>query len=250
VLAHPVPGHGTGELLPGPGHLELRGVSAAGALKEVDLAVSGGKAVAVVGRSGSGKSLLAALAGRLADPDAGEILLDGVPLAGLRKDVLRREVAYAFARPVLFGETVADAVGFGSVRCSRRLIELAAETACADPFIRRLPEGYDTALGDAPMSGGEAQRIGLARAFARPSRLLILDDATSSLDTATELQVSEAVLGRFSDRTRLIVAHRAATAAEADLVIWLEDGRVRGCGTHHVLWLDRDYRAVFGADRP
>jgi ATP-binding cassette subfamily B protein len=104
------------------------------------------------------------------------------------------------------------------------------------------------------MSGGERQRVGLARAFAHGGRLLILDDATSSLDTVTEYQVARALTEELRDRTRLIVAHRAATAARADLVVWLEDGRIRGRGTHEALWRDPGYRAVFQvagpSDRP
>ncbi|MEO3813697.1 ATP-binding cassette domain-containing protein [Sphaerisporangium sp. B11E5] len=125
------------------------------------------------------------------------------------------------------------------------IVRAAAAAAAADSFIRRLPRGYDTALDDAPMSGGERQRIGLARAFAHGGRVLILDDATSSLDTVTEHQVARALTERLRGRTRLIVAHRAATASRADLVVWLDGGRVRGRGTHDELWKDPEYRAIF-----
>lgn len=247
VLAHPAPRYGTDELPPGNGQLRFQGVDA-DVLREIDLTVPGGRATAVVGCSGAGKSRLAALSGRLADPEQGEVLLDGVPLTRLAEDELRGAVAYAFARPVLFGETMADAIAFGRQERAGEQIRAAARAACADGFIRRLPDGYGTPLRDTPMSGGELQRVGLARAFANTGRLLILDDATSSLDTATELQITEAILDRFSDRTRLIIAHRAATAARADQVIWLENGRVRACDAHDVLWRDPDYRAVFGVD--
>jgi ATP-binding cassette subfamily B protein len=245
ILARPVRRYGTRNLQPGSGRLEFRGV-AAGGLHEVDLTVPGGRAVAVVGRSGAGKSLLAALAGRLADPDRGEILLDGVPLHRLSRAALRDAVGYAFARPALFGDTVGDAIAFGREDVPEDRVRTAAATACADRFIERLPAGYRTRVQDAPLSGGELQRIGLARAFAHPGRLLVLDDATSSLDTATEMQVTSALLGPLSDRTRLIIAHRAGTAARADLVVWLDGGRVRACGGHAELWRDPDYRAVFG----
>ncbi|GAA3959138.1 ABC transporter ATP-binding protein [Actinomadura viridis] len=251
ILAEPPRAHGTATLPPGPGRLEFRGVSAGGVLDGLDLVVPGGLAVAVVGRAGSGKATLAALAGRLADPDRGEVLLDGVPLRRLSRDALRGAVGYAFARPVLLGDTVGDAIGLGAGPGPEgppeaRLRE-AARAACADGFVRRLPRGYGTPLADAPMSGGEIQRIGLARAFARPGRLLVLDDATSSLDTATELRITEALLGPLGDRTRLVTAYRAGTAARADLVVWLEAGRVRGCGRHADLWRDPAYRAVFAA---
>jgi ATP-binding cassette subfamily B protein len=235
ILDRPVPSYGSAALPPGPGRLEFRSVSAASVLDGLDLLVPGGGSVAVVGRSGAGKSLLAALAGRLADPDAGQILLDGVPLASLGRGELRHAVGYAFARPALFGATIAEAIGGDAVA--------AARAACADPFIRRLPDGYRTPPSEAPLSGGELQRLGLARAFAHPGRVLVLDDATSSLDTVTEVQVGD-VLTR-DGRTRLIIAHRVGTAARADLVAWLDGGRVRACAPHHELWPDPDYREVF-----
>lgn len=228
------------------GRLELRDVTVRvdgrPVLRDIDLAVPGGAVVAVVGRSGSGKSLLAAVAGRLADPDGGEVLLDGVPLRRLGRAALRRAVGYAFERPVLFGSTLAEAIAVGR---PQEVARAAAMAAAADPFIRKLPRSYDTLVDEAPMSGGERQRVGLARAFAHGGRLLILDDATSSLDTVTEYQVARALTEQLRDRTRLIVAHRAATAARADLVVWLEGGRIRGRGAHEVLWGDPDYRAVF-----
>jgi ATP-binding cassette subfamily B protein len=120
----------------------------------------------------------------------------------------------------------------------------AARAAHAHEFVSRLPDGYDTPLAEAPMSGGEAQRLGLARAWPA-QRVLVLDDATSSLDMVTEMQIAQA-LTEPRGRTRLIVTHRAATAARADLVVWLEAGRLRGVGPHARLWCDPDYRAVFG----
>ncbi|WP_043634747.1 ABC transporter ATP-binding protein [Nonomuraea candida] len=219
-----------------PGALEFRDVAVNG-LTVGDLTIPGGSVTAVVGRSGAGKSLLAALAGRLVDPDRGAVLLDGVPLPELTEEELRRAIGYAFERPVLVGETIGDAIGPEPAG--------AAGDACADAFIRRLPLGYDTPLAEAPMSGGERQRIGLARAFAQGERLLVLDDATSSLDTVTERQVGRALTTDPRGRTRLIAAHRLATAARADQVVWLEDGKVRARGPHQELWQDPAYRRVF-----
>ncbi|MEW1777285.1 ABC transporter ATP-binding protein [Streptomyces sp. NPDC086777] len=251
VLALPAPAHGSRPLPPGPGRLELRAVTARRGdrtvLDGVDLAVPGGTALAVVGRSGTGKSLLAELAGRLADPDAGEVLLDGVPLPALCHDALRRAVTCAFARPALLGRSVADTIAFGLTTPSAAEIRSAAARAQADTYIRRLPGGWATRLTDAPRSGGESQRLGLARAFAHPGRLLILDDALSSLDTVTEHRVTAALLAPGPGPTRLIVAHRPSTAAKADAVAWLDGGRVRAVGTHAELWRDPEYRAVFGA---
>ncbi|MGQ4477062.1 ABC transporter ATP-binding protein [Streptomyces sp. SAS_276] len=250
ILAVPTPAHGHRQLLPGPGHLELRGVTARHGertvLDGIDLVIPGGTTLAVVGRSGAGKSLLAAIAGRLTDPDAGEVLLDGVPLRALRQDVLRTAIGYAFDRPALLGTTVEDTIAFGPHPPSPARVREAARLAHADPFIRRLPHGYATRVADAPHSGGESQRLGLARAFAHDTRVLILDDALSSLDTITEHRITNSLTGPDTTGTRLLIAHRATTAARADLVAWLDGGRVRAVGTHAELWGSAGYRGVFG----
>ncbi|MFI1676562.1 ABC transporter ATP-binding protein [Streptomyces sp. NPDC020607] len=251
VLAEPGTEHGAAELPPTGGLLELRGVRASrggrAVLDGIDLTVPAGSTVAVVGRSGAGKSLLAALAGRLADPDEGDVRLDGVPLDSLSREELRREVGYAFERPALLGGTLEGTIGFGAPRPAPDRVREAARAARADPFITRLPDGYATPCAEAPLSGGEAQRLGLARAFARGGRLLILDDAMSSLDTVTEHHIAEALLRHTPHRSRLIIAHRAATAARADTVAWLHEGRIRAVGTHAELWERAEYREVFGA---
>ncbi|WP_030937753.1 ABC transporter ATP-binding protein [Streptomyces sp. NRRL S-646] len=249
VLAEPTVTYGERRLPPGPGHLELRGVTARRGertvLDGVDLVVPGGTTLALVGRSGTGKSLLAALAGRLAEPDAGEILLDGVALRELTHKDLRGSVGYAFERPALLGTTIEDALTLGLQPPSPARVREATRLARADDFVHRLPKGYATACADAPRSGGESQRLGLARAFAHDGRLLILDDALSSLDTVTEAQIAES-LTRGPAGTRILIAHRASTAARADAVAWLDGGRVRAVGTHAELWRMAGYRAVFG----
>jgi ATP-binding cassette, subfamily B, bacterial len=253
-LAEPATRHGTAALPPGPGRLELSEITVLGdgdlVLDRVDATVPGGALVAVVGRSGAGKSLLAAVAGRLLDPDEGEVRLDGVPLASLDVAALRRAVVYAFDRPALFGGTPRGAIAFGASCPAPARVLAAAKDASAGEFLRLLPAGLDTPLPQAPMSGGEIQRIGLARAFAHAdqARLLILDDATSSLDTVTEMRVSAALTGHFSGRTRLIISSRATTAARADLVAWLEGGELRALAPHDELWPDPGYRAVFAPE--
>jgi ATP-binding cassette subfamily B protein len=179
------------------------------------------------------------------DPDSGQVLLDGVPLPELDPRELRSAVGYGFERPALIGDTLADAIAFGEHIPNQRELVAAARAARADDFIRRMPDGYRTKLADAPMSGGERQRIGLARAFVRTGRVLVLDDVAASLDTVTEHHIRQVLTGALADRTRLIVAHRASTAAHADLVVWLADGRVRCLGPHHELWKQPSYRAVF-----
>jgi ATP-binding cassette subfamily B protein len=252
VLAEPVLEYGTARLPAGPGRLEFRGVTVqAGGervLGDVQLVVPGGASVAVVGRTGAGKSLLAALAGRLADPDEGEVLLDGVPLPRLARDELRRAVGYGFERPALIGDALADAIAFGAYEPPPERVIEAAREARADEFIRRLPEGYRTPLPDAPMSGGERQRVGLARTFAHAGRVLILDDVAASLDTVTEHHIARVLTTALSGRTRLVVAHRASTAAGADLVVWLDGGTVRAAAPHATLWHEPEYRRLFAPD--
>jgi ATP-binding cassette subfamily B protein len=237
---------------PPRGELRLTGVTALRGgekvLRDLDLAIPGGAAVALVGRSGAGKSTLAELAGRLADPDAGRVTLDGTDLREMTRASLRTAIVYAFERPHLFGETLREAISFGVTDPTPGQLAMAAEDAQAAAFISRLPGGLGACLADTRLSGGEVQRLGLARAFAHAStaRLIILDDATSSLDTVTEMLVSRALTGRLRDRTRLIIAHRAATAARADLVAWLDNGKIRAIAPHEALWRDADYRGLFG----
>jgi ATP-binding cassette subfamily B protein len=250
VLALPPAPAGTRELPAGAGVLRLEDVTirAGGrtVLSGVDLTVPGGATVAVVGRSGAGKSLLAAVAGGLRPPCAGRVLLDGVPLPECTPDTLAAAVGYGFERPVLVGATIGEAITMGrpgGTEAARR----AAAVAEIDAYVARLPAGYDTALDEAPMSGGERQRLGLARAL-RGRRLLILDDASSSLDSVTEARITEGLTRNAGDRTRLVVTHRRATAARADLVAWLDDGRLRAVAPHRTLWADPRYRGVFAGE--
>ncbi|WP_433125012.1 ABC transporter ATP-binding protein [Micromonospora sp. CA-240977] len=257
LLQQPVAPVGDRPLPPGRGALRLRGLRVYAddgrpILDGIDLDIPAGATVAVVGASGAGKSTLAAVAGRLHDPDDGEVRLDGVPLRDLDGPALRRAVGYAFDRPVLVGETVHDAIGLALPVDSppptdrspaSPAVRRAAHLAAVADVIDRLPDGYRTPMADTPLSGGETQRLGLARAFAA-ERLLILDDATSSLDTATEHRITQALIGWAGERTRLVVTHRPAVAAAADLVAWLDGGRLRGLAPHRLLWDDPDYRAV------
>jgi ATP-binding cassette subfamily B protein len=146
---------------------------------------------------------------------------------------------------VLFGETIAEAIAFGAFEPSREEVIEAARLARADEFIRHMPGGYRARLSETPMSGGEVQRIGLARTFAHAGRVLVLDDVAASLDTVTEHHISRALTGALADRTRIVVAHRVSTAARADLVVWLDRRGIRAVAPHDELWRDRDYRGLF-----
>jgi ATP-binding cassette subfamily B protein len=247
VIAIEPVAHGTLALPAGTGQLTFDGVSVVVngnvLLDNVNLDLPGGLTVAVVGPSGAGKSVLAAVAARLRDPSTGQVCLDGVPLQAVSRRVLRSAVGCAFERPQLVGRTVGEAIDPHAVSPVRTLA--AARATHAHDFVSRLPDGYFTSLRKAPMSGGERQRLGLARAWSA-RRLLVLDDATSSLDTATERQISRTLTDDRHHRTRLIVTHRPATAARADLVIWLDHGQVRAIAPHADLWHDTSYRAVFG----
>lgn len=262
VLHEPAPTPATGTVragyAAGPARLSFRGVRVRigdrVVLDGVDLEVPAGLAVAVVGASGSGKSTLALLAGRLIDPDEGEVLVDSppgpAPTPGLAPapaaPAARGEVSYAFDRPVLVGDTVRDALSYGRPGATDAQVRRALRIADAEDFVRRLPGGWHTALPDAPLSGGEIQRLGLARAAVHMGRILVLDDATSSLDTVTEAKVTRALTEGLAGTTRLVVAHRAATAAACDAVAWLDGGRIRALAPHHDLWAaEPAYRAVF-----
>ncbi|MDG9700865.1 ABC transporter ATP-binding protein [Streptomyces sp. DH37] len=240
---------------PRAGAVSLRAVTvrrgAATLLDSVDLDLPAGSLTAVVGRSGSGKSTLAAVVGGLARPDRGRVLLDGVPLSLLPPAALRRRVAYAFERPALLGSTLHEVIAYGRPGAPRAAVVRAARLACADTFVSRLPLGYATPTDRALLSGGEVQRLGLARALLQDASVLVLDDATSSLDTITSMRVGRVLTDHLRDRTRLHITHRASSAASADRVLWLDRGRVRACGHHTELWQDPRYRALFsGPDVP
>ncbi|GIE28419.1 ABC transporter ATP-binding protein [Actinoplanes italicus] len=247
VLARPVaatPGRPE-TLPPGAGEVRVRGLTVLGddggpILRDVDLDVPAGTTVALVGRNGAGKTTLAYALGGLLTPDRGTVLLDGRP-----PDALTGAAAYAFAGPHLCGATVADAISYGRPAATDADVRRAAAYARIDDFVDRLPDGYATALPEVALSGGEAQRLGLARAFAQQARLLVMDDATAGVDAVTEAQIAEALTGPAGGDTRVVVTHRAGTAGRADLVAWLDGGRVRAVAPHRDLWRDPAYRAVF-----
>ena len=230
-------------LPPGPGNLRFEGVTMryAGtrrpALTDVDLEIAGGRTVALVGGTGSGKTTLAALVARLYDPTGGRVLIDGADVRSVEVASLRSAVAVTGDDPFLFSTTVHENIAYARPAATRAAVQEAARRAQADEFIVRLPEGYDTRVGERglSLSGGQRQRIAIARALLADPRILILDDATSSVDATTEREIKRALGEVMAGRTTLIIAHRLSTIALADEIVVLEEGRVVAQGTHDEL---------------
>jgi ABC-type multidrug transport system fused ATPase/permease subunit len=226
----------------GPGRVDLQGVSlaydgAGPALEDIDLDVEAGRTVALVGPSGSGKSSLVALLARLYDPTQGRVLVDGADLRDVDVRSLRRQIAFVADESFLFSATVAENIAYASPRATREEIELAARRAQAHGFIERLPNSYETLVGERglTLSGGQRQRVAIARALIADPRILILDDATSSVDATTEARIKSGLREAMAGRTTFIVAHRISTISLADEVVVLDEGRIVDRGTHDEL---------------
>ncbi|HEY8582878.1 MAG TPA: ABC transporter ATP-binding protein, partial [Capillimicrobium sp.] len=237
----------------GSGRVELRGVTvrhegaAEPALDDVSLAVEGGSTIALVGATGSGKTTLVQLISRLYDPDEGSVLVDGRDVRELEVPSLRREVAAVDDDPFLFSATVAENIAYARPDASRAEIEAAARRAQASEFIDALPDGYETRVGERglTLSGGQRQRLAIARALLADPRILILDDATSSVDASTEHSIKQALREVMRGRTTLVIAHRLSTIALADEIAVLERGQLVARGTHdELLELNDLYREI------
>jgi ATP-binding cassette subfamily B protein/subfamily B ATP-binding cassette protein MsbA len=202
-------------------------------LHEVSFEAAAGETVAIVGPTGAGKSTLLALAPRLADVWRGRVVIDGADVRQLPLASLRREIAMVLQAPWLLPLTVAENIAYGRPDASRAEIEAAAEAAQADAFIRRLPAGYDTVVGErgATLSGGEQQRLAIARALLKDAAIVLLDEPTAGLDGETEAQVCAALARLTAGRTTLVSAHRLSVIQRADRVVLLERGRVTAVGT-------------------
>src|SRR5579884_3950095 len=250
---------GAGPLPAGPGRIELQKArlvfegTTRPALRDVDLAIEGGQTVALVGPMGSGKTALISLLPRLYDVTSGAVLIDGADVRSVDPTSLRGSIALVNDDPFLFSATVHENIAYARADASREEVQAAARAAQADGFISELPDGYDTLVGERglTLSGGQRQRLAIARAVLADPRILILDDATSSVDASTEQEIKLALRELMEGRTTLIIAHRLSTIALADEVVVLEAGRVAARGTHAELLERSDvYREIVELGQP
>jgi subfamily B ATP-binding cassette protein MsbA len=208
-------------------------------LKDINLRVKGGEILALVGSSGGGKSTLVNLIPRFFDVSSGAITIDNTDIRDVTLKSLRAQIGIVTQQTILFNDTVRNNIAYGSPDADQKDIIEAARAAHALGFIEQLPEGFDTVIGEsgAKLSGGERQRVSIARAILKNAPILILDEATSSLDTESEREVQQALENLMRNRTTLVIAHRLSTIRNADRIIVIQDGRIVEEGTHDTLLL-------------
>src|SRR6266508_3727780 len=233
---------GATELPPGPGHVHFERVSfeyltGRPVLRDVDLEVPAGRTVALIGHTGSGKTTLTALVPRFYDVTAGRVTVDGSDVREVTLASLRRAIGVISQDPFLFSATVRENIAFGAGDLPQEAVEAVARAAQAHEFIERLAQGYETVIGERgiTLSGGQRQRLAIARALAVDPRILILDDATASVDASTEALIRAGLRGAMVGRTTFIIAHRLSTIALADEIVVLADGRIAARGAHDEL---------------
>jgi ATP-binding cassette, subfamily B, bacterial len=236
----------------GPGRIRFDGVvfgyGGEPVLDGIDLDCEPGRTVALIGHTGSGKTTLASLVPRFYDVTGGRVLVDGADVRDLELSSLRREIAIVAQDPFLFSATVRENIAFGAAWATDEDVERAASLAQAHDFIADLPNGYDTVVGERgiTLSGGQRQRIAIARALIMNPRILILDDATASVDATTEAKIRLGLREAMRGRTTLIIAHRLSTLALADELVVLDGGRIAARGTHdELLQTSRVYREIY-----
>jgi ATP-binding cassette subfamily B protein len=218
------------------------------ALQDIDFSATAGSMIGIVGPTGSGKSALINLIPRFYDPTEGRVLIDGHDVRDQQLKNLRSQIGMVLQETFLFSITIGENIAYGRPDATREEIVAAAKAAQADKFISRLPQGYDTEVGErgVTLSGGQKQRIAIARALLQDPRILILDDATSSVDTETEHEIQTALKTLMAGRTSLVIAQRITTVQHADEILVLDQGRITQRGTHiELLTQDGFYRELY-----
>ena len=237
----------------GPGLVRLEHVTfgydpARPVLHDVELELEAGRTVALIGHTGSGKTTLASLVPRFYDAGTGRVTIDGADVRDVTLASLRREIGVIAQDPFLFSTTVRENIAFGAPHATDEQVREAARRAQAHEFIEQLPEGYDTVIGERgiTLSGGQRQRIAIARALVMDPRILILDDATASVDATTEARIRTGLTEAMRGRTTIIIAHRLSTIALADEIVVLEHGRMAARGTQdELLGISSVYREIY-----
>jgi len=241
------------DLPPGPGeirfeHVAFEYLADRRVLSDVDLDIDAGRIVALIGHTGSGKTTLTSLVPLFYDVSSGRVTLDGVDVRDVTLTSLRREIGVISQEPFLFSATVRENITFGAPHLTDEEVERVARLAQAHEFVERLPKGYDTVIGERgiTLSGGQRQRLAIARALAVDPRVLILDDATASVDASTEARIRLGLREAMHGRTTLIIAHRLSTIALADEIVVLDEGRIAARGTHdELLKTSAVYREIY-----
>ena len=237
------------------GRIEFRGVSfryyknsAEQVLDNISFTIEPGQTVGIIGSTGCGKTTLVSMIPRLYDADEGEVLVDGVDVRDYSLTNLRQGVGMVLQKNVLFSGSITENLQWGDEDASMEEIRAAAASAQADGFIQSFTDGYDTELGQggSNVSGGQKQRLCIARALLKKPKILILDDSTSAVDTATEARIRQAFAGELKDSTKLIIAQRISSVMEADQIIVVDEGRITGIGTHaELLQNNEEYQEIY-----
>ena len=218
------------------------------AINKINLEVDGGKISALVGQSGAGKSTIINLIPRFYDPQDGQILIDGSNIKNINLKSLRKNISLVSQDVILFDDTVRNNIAYASSHASQKDIEEACKFAAADEFINKLPNKYETFVGEngVKLSGGQKQRISIARAILKKSPIILLDEATSSLDTNSEKVVQNAINNLIKGRTTIVIAHRLSTIHNADKIFVLKNGEIINFGSHEKLIQDcNEYKSLY-----
>ncbi|MFJ7839276.1 ABC transporter ATP-binding protein [Lysinibacillus sphaericus] len=221
-------------------------------LKNITFSVQVGQTIGIIGKTGSGKSTLVKLLPRLVDPTSGVILLDGKPLHQYALPTLRKHIGFTSQKALLFSGAIEKNIRFGKEEATQQELQLALDAACATEFVAKLEQGpaHELSQGATNLSGGQKQRLALTRAFVRRPAILVLDDTTSALDSASEKQVQQAINEQFQETTTFIVASKITSIQQADLILVLEDGEIVGQGTHqHLLQNNKPYKAIYASQQ-